>query len=278
MMKLLRRSRFLFDIRGFWVQERVDSGSLHGSSAITAALRRLEGVLFRTADWIVTLTSRSVEHIETLSGNTSALNISVIPTAVDLWAFAPTSPPRSQRPFTFGYSGSLGSWYDHERLKTFSECMTQKGHKVRIATNTRDPELLNSLLMPDVEILHLDHSQVPAFINSCDAMFFFVVPHPSLVAMCPTKMGEALAAGRPIITGPGIGDVDDLLEESDTGLLLDESVMTSYDDASRRIEVFLQDSSLSERCIDTARKSFSLAAACAEYDRIYGTLKGSEPQ
>lgn len=44
---------------------------------------------------------------------------------------------------------------------------------------------------------------------------------PTLTALLPTKIGEFLACGRPIVVNRGTGDMDDFIKEFDSGVILD---------------------------------------------------------
>ncbi len=64
-------------------------------------------------------------------------------------------------------------------------------------------------------------AQVAAYLAAADAAIAFIRPCHSKLSSSPTKIGEYLAGGLPIVTGAGIGDVDALLAEFDVGVVLD---------------------------------------------------------
>ena len=62
--KKLTGAKMLFDIRGFWADERVDSGIWPRGSTIYRIVKYLERYLFLEADHVVTLTKASVSIIK----------------------------------------------------------------------------------------------------------------------------------------------------------------------------------------------------------------------
>ena len=63
-VKQLTGARLLFDIRGFWADERVDGGLWPADGRIYRTVKRLERRLFRAADHVVTLTEASLPAIK----------------------------------------------------------------------------------------------------------------------------------------------------------------------------------------------------------------------
>jgi hypothetical protein len=71
--------------------------------------------------------------------------------------------------------------------------------------------------------------EVGAYLAAADAAIAFIRPCPSKISASPTKIAEYLAAGLPIVTGTGIGDVDQRLGEYNSGVLLDSFSSESLD-------------------------------------------------
>lgn len=100
--------KLLFDIRGFWADERVGGGLWKPNGLLYRVAKRCERRFFREADAIVTLTEASVPQIRAWTG-VRPIPIEVIPTCVDLQTFA-QRPERSDGPHAV-WSGSVGTWY-----------------------------------------------------------------------------------------------------------------------------------------------------------------------
>jgi hypothetical protein len=96
----------LFDIRGFWADERVEGG-IWRRGLLYQIAKLLERQFFARADAIVTLTEASVPLIR--ERTTGPSEIEVIPTCTATGRFAATQP-RDGGPHAV-WSGSLGTWY-----------------------------------------------------------------------------------------------------------------------------------------------------------------------
>lgn len=87
-------AKLLFDIRGFWPDERVEGGLWPKDGALYRTAKRLERNFFRAADHVVTLTKASVPVIEGFGyWDRAAPPITVIPTCANLDLFAPLIKP-----------------------------------------------------------------------------------------------------------------------------------------------------------------------------------------
>jgi glycosyltransferase involved in cell wall biosynthesis len=78
--------------------------------------------------------------------------------------------------------------------------------------------LLNNLPADCVVMEEVPHAQVPKMINAADAGILLREQHPVNVVSSPTKFGEYLAAGIPVILTDGIGDYSELAERLNVGV------------------------------------------------------------
>ena len=101
------RAKLIFDIRGFWADERVDGRLWSLSNPLYRALyhyfKRRERRFFREADLIITLTRRAKEFIQSLDLGGPVPEIAVVPCCVDTDHFSPEAVrtrAASRRPCT----------------------------------------------------------------------------------------------------------------------------------------------------------------------------------
>jgi len=123
-----------------------------------------------------------------------------------------------------------------------------------------------------VEIVAANYNEVANYIGRMDFGLFFIKPVFSKKASAPTKLGEFLACGIPCLTNAGVGDVDEVLQSSQTGICLQSFSPEAFTEAHRQMCDLLQDEELAGRCRQTAEKYFSLEQGVAEYQRIYREL------
>ena len=113
-MKRRFKTAFLFDMRGFWADERVDGNIWNLKNPIYRWVyhffKRQELLFLNEADYTVSLTLSGKNEMLTWKGITGLKErVKVIPCCADLNLFKPVS--RDSEEFTLGYLGSLGTWY-----------------------------------------------------------------------------------------------------------------------------------------------------------------------
>jgi glycosyltransferase involved in cell wall biosynthesis len=98
---------------------------------------------------------------------------------------------------------------------------------------------------------------------------------PSLTAAMPTKIGEFLACGRPIVVNRGLGDMDLFLEEFDAGVILDGTQKNLVAGAAKLVEL-LGDRETPARCRALAEKYFSMDVGATKYLDLYSQMLKSK--
>ena len=137
--KVFLSFRLIFDIRGFWVNEKHDRLGWKKTSAKFRILKVLERHLFKISDRIVTLTHCSVESIST-KFNISVSHISVIRTCADKNIFYKKMYQMSHEGINYGYLGSIDTAYDIEPIiNLFSKHYTYN-NKIRITFSNKQQQ------------------------------------------------------------------------------------------------------------------------------------------
>jgi glycosyltransferase involved in cell wall biosynthesis len=125
----------------------------------------------------------------------------------------------------------------------------------------------------DYRVMRADPQDVPRFLGAADVALSIIRASVARVASSPTKFAEYLAAGLPVISGTGIGDMDEHIAEGRVGVLLRSFDRTAYVDALRELETLRRDPELAERCRQTARARYDLETiGGVRYRRIYEAL------
>lgn len=282
-------ARFIFDMRGFWPDERVDGGIWTRRSAPYRVFKAVERRLFMTADHVVSLTKSGVREFsgfEYLSGKVPP--VSVIPTCTNLDLFKSYELPRTG--FTLGYIGSVGSWYMFEDVATAVRKLFDRRADARfLVINKGGHKKVRAELkaagvdMTRVEIREAAFDEVGEQVSRMDAGIFFIKPAWSKRASCPTRMGEFLACGKPCLTNEGVGDVREDFAATNTGISLPVTEagrvdLSDLDAAIERLLTLAQEPGIAQRCRSAAEERFSLDVGVAEYSRIYQKLAGDVPE
>jgi glycosyltransferase involved in cell wall biosynthesis len=128
-----------------------------------------------------------------------------------------------------------------------------------------------------LEISRVSPEAVPAELSSADVGLCFVKPTEAKVASCPTKLGEYLACGLPVVATDGVGDVSEILQSNRVGVVIRQDDESSWQAAVERLVKLLQDPELGERCRNVAEQNFGLVDGANDYLRIYGEMTGNSP-
>lgn len=272
---------FIFDMRGFWADERVDGNIWEKDSQIFKLTKSLEKSFIMNADHIVSLTHTAVKEIKKFDYTRNIdLNFSVISTCVDIEKFSKFALNRNNdKVFNFGYLGTVGTWYlFDETVKAFKISLSIIPSAKFLIINNGEHGLINSKLtkykvpLSSVRIVSADHSEVPALLNEVSASIFFLKPVFSKQASAPTKLGEFLACGIPCLTNDGVGDMGEIIKKSNVGVAISEFDDASVQTAVKSLIDLSQEKGIKERCINAARKNFSLIDGSIQYSKIYYDL------
>lgn len=279
------RIPFIYDIRGFWVDEKVYKGSLAQNGVVYRLAKELEGWVYAGSDVIVSLTDRGLEEIRRFScfRGRELPPFETIPTCVDIDAF--TWKKRNFRgPLVFGYIGSLGPGYLPEAVFRYFALVRQHlpGSRLHLITRTNADwlwEMAAKHCIPREEVVlrAVAPDQVPVELDNIDVGLSFIQPHFAKLASCPTKVGEYLAAGIPVISNSGIGDLDRLIGQGAVGYVVSNFTDKDFVQSLTVIEGYKTDSEIGRRCRLRAEEFFSLAKGVSKYDKVYRSLLDGGP-
>jgi glycosyltransferase involved in cell wall biosynthesis len=283
-LKKLFRLKYIFDMRGFWADERVDGGLWPVGGRLYRVAKWFERRFLLSADCVVSLTQAAIDEMSTfpyLQGRMP--HFEHITTCADLELFRPNSedaaPRPADRPFTLGYVGSVGVWYlFDETLRCFQllrerlpnarlHILNRGGHayiQERMAVLNIDPVA--------VRVEAEDHDGVARAMQRMDAGVFFIKPVYSKTASAPTKLGEFLGCGVPCLSNTGVGDMATILESERVGVALGDFSETAMRDAIVRLLQLSREHGIQQRCRQVAMEYFSLEEGGARYRAIYDYL------
>jgi glycosyltransferase involved in cell wall biosynthesis len=278
-LKRLTGVKYLFDIRGFWADERVDGGLWPRDGRLYRIAKALERHFFQAADHVVTLTHASAREIAGFSYLQGRMPpITVIPTCVDLDRFRPQETA-GKEPFTLGYVGSVGTWYLFDEVLCFFKAIRDRRPDARFfVVNRNEHDFIRAAvtsagIQPEVfEIVAAEHKDVPALIARMSAGAAIIKPAYSKMASAPTKLAEYLGCGVPCIGNTKVGDVEEILEGERVGVVLTDFSEQDHAAAAERLLSLLDEPLLKARCVETAKKIFALDAGVDAYRVIYHRL------
>lgn len=276
-LKRLTGVKYLFDMRGFWADERVDGGLWPRTGRMFRVAKGFERRFLLAADHVVSLTQAAVcemQRFNYLQGHMPP--VTVISTCADLTRFTPMPRERDGAGFVLGYVGSAGTWY------LFDEVATCFGQLLRLQPDARFLivnrgehvyilERLAAAGVPDaaVELTTATHAEVPRQMARMDAGVFFIKPVFSKQASAPTKLGEFLGCGIPCLGNAGVGDMAEVLEGEKVGVALKSFDETSLTAGLKKLLQLAHDPATRARCVASAERHFSLDEGVARYAAVY---------
>lgn len=276
--------KYIFDMRGFWADERVDGGLWPAGGGLYRAAKWFERRFLLNADCVVSLTRAAIKEMCGFPYlQDRPPRFEHITTCADLELFRPgqdgPATHSEQRPFTLGWVGSVGVWYlFDEALRFFARLrkripdarlhiLNRGGHeyiRARMAVLNIKPSA--------VRIESADHAGVAAAMRQMDAGIFFIKPVYSKTASAPTKLGEFLGCGVPCLGNHGVGDMADILESEQVGVVVNHFDDASLQAAADQLVRLALTPGIRERCRSVALRHFSLEDGVKSYDRIYRSL------
>lgn len=270
----LLKKRFIFDLRGQMAYEYADGGTWKEGGLLFRLIERAERRFIRDSDALVVLTRVLAGDVAPSAPRAPV----VIPTCVDLDLFPSPDPHSPAGPPTMVYCGSLGARYPlHLLVRCFVEGIgLVPGLRLLVITHS-DPAALRAYLQEahvepsSFDFLQAEHQEIPRYLAKACFGVLLLQGRRSLRGACPTKVGEYLAAGLPVLSSPGIGDCLEQLEGNRVGVVLrDHSPEGFREGIGRLVKLLANGPALRVRCRLVAEKEFSLAAVGgAAYRALY---------
>jgi glycosyltransferase involved in cell wall biosynthesis len=243
-------------------------------------------------DAVVTLTKRIWPIIKEWDGlKGRVVYHAVIPCCVDLSLFKFNEQQRAKLReeldlgdrFTLVYSGSLDGWYLTEEMADFFASVVRKRNEAHLLWLTMgSPERVRQLMSTrgisedQYSIRAVAPKEMPSYLAAGDVGISFIKRCFSKLASSPTKNGEYLACGLPIIINTGIGDSDSLVNDWKAGILIEEFNDRDFDDAWTSIQELANDPNIKVKAREVAEKVFDLNAVGAErYAQLYESVLNS---
>lgn len=283
MLKRLTGARFIFDMRGFWADERVDGGLWPRDGSLYRVAKWFERRLLLNADQVVSLTHAAVREMEKfpyLQGRMPP--ITVIPTCADLDRFRPTDHPKDG--LVVGYVGSAGTWYlFNATVACFAALLRLRPDARILIVNRNEHAYIRERLVaggiPEsaVELRSAKPEEVPSLMARMHCTVFFIKSVFSKQASAPTKLAEFLGCGIPCLVNTGVGDMAEIVSNECVGVAVDQFDTESLDQGVRRLFALLDDPEVAARCVDAARRHFSLDEGVLRYATTYARIEDKMP-
>jgi glycosyltransferase involved in cell wall biosynthesis len=237
-------TKFIFDMRGFWADERIDGKIWNIKNPIFKKIyqffKQREIDFLQEADYTVSLTQHAKDEI--LSWKPFANNnipIQVIPCCVDTKLFNPNNINLeevkkwksklniNENNFILSYLGSVGTWYMlDEMMQFFKQLKNQIPNAKFLFINKEEQNRITATakkfgIEQDIIIQAGNRREVPILLSLSQLSIFFILPSYSKKASSPTKQGELMAMQIPIVCNAGVGDTDFVVNKYSSGFVVE---------------------------------------------------------
>jgi len=289
-LKKITDVKLLFDIRGFAIDEKLDSGRFTSDSFIYKKLKKLDNYLYQSSDHIVTLTHSAKD---TLSNYLQIVDskFSVIPTCANKSIFKTIDKNKKQKirkqlgfsdtDIILVHTGTVLNRYDFfAEILLFKELLARDQRFKFLIVNKDEHEYIRGVFKEhaisenDYRVLSSAFDQVYKYLNISDFSLFFIPPTFAKKAMAPTKFAENVACLLPSITNQGVGDMDFYLFNYQVGYVVDlDSVHHSLTQTGDRVMEYVKNNPYSESDYEILfSEYFDKKNAVIKYQKIYDAL------
>ncbi|WP_194855669.1 glycosyltransferase [Alloalcanivorax venustensis] len=279
---------FVFDMRGFWIDERLESGLWDEKKIcwriIIFIFRFLEREAIRKASYIIVLTHDAEEVIRTHPSYDGAM-LKVIPCSVDQDVFCVDKKERLRKRAELGfkeneivlaYLGSAGPLYRVDIVYQLYAKMKNAGLLPKllfIGSHESKAHVVDAAAIgidineDDLICRRTPHNQVPVLLNAADIGLSFRLQSFSSLGVSATKVGEYLSCGLPVISCTGVGDIKEIIEDFKNGYVLeslDEHELNEFVNKMLKVSFFPRDDVRM-----SSKNYFDMNLAVNKYDDIY---------
>jgi len=297
---------YVFDMRGFWADERVDGGVWNLSNPIFKKIftffKTKEIEFIEEANAIVSLTQNgkneiySWQHLESTPTNlkNKILDIEVIPCCVDTNLFNHQNTNKNNiytlkkelkindENFVLGYVGSIGTWYMLPEMLDFFKVLKDRLPNAIFLFITNEPaEKIKAVASSknintsDIIVNSCLHAEVPTYISLFTVSIYFILPAYSKKASSPTKQGELMVMGIPIICNANVGDADKIISETNSGWVVNNFEQQEYETITQKI--ISQPLPDKNTIIQHGIKEFNLQTGAEKFRKTYERILFNTP-
>jgi glycosyltransferase involved in cell wall biosynthesis len=169
-------------------------------------------------------------------------------------------------------SGTFNNYYDINRMKQVLDEI-RKSMDLFVIWARAGESPMKSLGVGEDLIITASHSEMPRLVQ--ESHFGIAICKQdnldSLAAAVPTKIGEFLASGRPVVVSNGIGDLDHMLTSTKTGVVVNQS--DTLETISSQIRCLIDDPMTPDRCRALAMQHFDMEKSVDRYIEIYDRMQ-----
>jgi glycosyltransferase involved in cell wall biosynthesis len=214
--------------------------------------------------------------------------LEVIPCCVDMDLFDPGKISKEQKgelqkklnigenDFIISYLGSIGGWYLTEEMMKMCKRISDRISNAKflfISPGEHDTISETAqrfgITAEKIIVRSAQRNEVPLLLSTSKYSIFFIKPCYSKKSSSPTKHGEIMAMGIPLIANAGVGDVADIVKKYHSGVIIENLNEEGY---SLNSEMLLTANFDSMKIRNGARDFYSLEKGVEKYQQVYDSI------
>ena len=264
--------RWVWDVRSFWADQKVATGVMPAGSPQVRVMRRVEGLAARRSTAVIALTASAIDELDRRHGGVVSSKARVVTTCVDLDRFGLSDPPPGLLRVLL--AGTLNRYYDVESMFDLVAELRRRRPVDFVVASPGDTDWEDELATIEASRVSATPGEMAELISDCHVGLSVCHDEAgaSLLAAMPTKIGEFLASGRPVVVNPGLVDAGRMLERDGCGVVFGSSSETGVVDAADRLEDLLADPKTPARCRSLAEFHFDLDRGVDALVEVYTAL------
>lgn len=294
-LKIFRKTHlpFIFDMRGFWADERIDGGIWSLKNPVFKTVynyfKRKEKILLASSRIIVSLTHAAKDFMQQ-QWNVAGKKIHVIPCAADFELFKKADEYQIRnfrnkhaipeaKGKTLLYVGSTGTWYLLKEMSDFYEMFRKKFPRslfvLCVNESNQATEDIKKRFPGEIAVLErVSRNEMPVALSLADYSIMLIKPAFSKKASSPIKLGESLAVGVPVICNAGVGDLGSV-ESDGYGVVVNELSANDYAEACNRLAEAAYDA---DDLRSRSASEYALDHNIKKYEAVYNLIKTDKYQ
>lgn len=273
----------LYDFRGFALGEWVDIGKITQSSFIYYILNWLDRNAVKSASGLVVL-EKSAKQLLIETYDVPKVPLKVIRTCTDVNRYTKrkNSHQKDNKSLSFVFLGGAKFPYRPDLALMLIEKLLEYGLDCNIDfINEGDRGIIEkaidftSIPKEKVRILSCEHSEIPDILAKYDCGLVMVETSYWRRVCSPTKTGEYLASGLPVISLDGIDALDALSKRTDCVATVSHDELQGHfqDVRVEQIVSFIRSTGVAHKCQILAKAEFDLKIAENLFVELYSEME-----